>query len=101
MKKSNANKNPLESRCEDIAQLLKMVAHPSRLLILCCLMEGDKTVSELEDFCGASQSSVSQYLNKMKSEKIVSATRDGQSIIYSLTHQEVKELLKKMKDVFC
>lgn len=97
MKKSNT----LEKRCEEVAGLLKLVAHPHRLKILCCLVEGDKTVSELEALCGASQSSVSQYLAKMKSEKILSAKREGQSIRYSLTHKEIKKLIEKMKDVFC
>lgn len=97
MKKSNA----LEKRCEEVAGLLKLVAHPHRLKILCCLIDGDKTVSELEEFCGASQSSVSQFLAKMKSEKIVTAMREGQSIRYSLTHQEIRNLIEKMKSVFC
>ena len=93
--------NNLEKRCEEVAGLLKLVAHPHRLKILCCLVDGDKTVSELEEFCGASQSSVSQYLAKMKSEKILSAVREGQSIRYSLSHKEVRKLIEKMKVVFC
>lgn len=97
MKKSNA----LEKRCEEVAGLLKLVAHPHRLKILCCLVDGDKTVSELEELCGASQSSVSQYLAKMKSEKILSAVREGQSIRYRLSHEEVKKLIEKMKVIFC
>jgi ArsR family transcriptional regulator, virulence genes transcriptional regulator len=96
MKKSNI----LEKRCEEVADLLKLVAHPNRLKILCCLIDGDKSVSELEEFCGASQSSVSQYLAKMKSEKILSAKRDGKSIRYSLTNKEIKKLIEKMKDIF-
>ena len=48
----------------------------------------------------ASQSSVSQYLAKMKSEKILSAKRDGKSIRYSLTNKEIKKLIEKMKDIF-
>lgn len=90
-----------DKKCNEVAHLLKLVAHPNKLLILCCLIDGDKTVGELEDFCGASQSSVSQYLAKMKSEGIVSSNREGQAIRYSLTHKEVKKLLEKMKDVFC
>lgn len=97
MKKSKA----LEKRCEEVAGLLKLIAHPHRLKILCCLSEGDKTVSELEEICGASQSSVSQYLTKMKSERILSAVREGQSIRYSLSHDEVRKLIEKMKVVFC
>lgn len=97
MRKSNA----LEKRCEEVAGLLKLVAHPHRLKILCCLIDGDKTVSELEEFCGASQSSVSQFLAKMKSEKIVTAKREGQSIRYSLIHLEIRNLIEKMKSIFC
>lgn len=85
----------------EVANLLKQIAHPNRLMILCRLVDGAKTVSELEEACGASQSSVSQYLAKMKSEKIVTAERDGQHIRYSLTSKELKELIEKMKDVFC
>ena len=91
----------IEERCNEVAHLLKQVAHPNRLKILCYLIEGDKTVSELEELCGASQSSVSQYLAKMKSEKILSSRRDGQSIIYSLSNKEIRKFIEKMKDVFC
>ncbi len=92
--------SPLEKRCSEVAEMLKLVAHPNRLLILCYLVDGDKTVSELEKACGASQSSVSQYLSKMRSERIVSATRDGQSIRYSLSNKEIRLLIEKMKSVF-
>lgn len=94
-------KDSFEARCDEVARLLKLIAHPNKLRILCCLIDGDKTVSELEEYCGASQSSVSQYLVRMKSEKILTSKREGQTIRYSLSNLKIKKLLKKMQSVFC
>ncbi|MCM2354434.1 MAG: metalloregulator ArsR/SmtB family transcription factor [Pseudobdellovibrio sp.] len=99
MKKTSA-KN-LASQCETVASLLKAIAHPQRLKILCCLVENEATVSSLEAYCGASQSSVSQYLAKMKSEGLLATRREGQSIYYKIDSTELLKLMKSMQKIFC
>lgn len=99
MKMTSAEK--LASQCETVAGLLKAIAHPQRLKILCCLVEDEAMVSQLEAYCGASQSSVSQYLAKMKSEGLLSARREGQSIYYKIDNSELLKLMKSMQKIFC
>lgn len=88
-------------QCETVANLLKAIAHPQRLKILCCLIEKEASVSELEEYCGASQSSVSQYLAKMKAEGLLTSRRAGQSIIYLIDSPELLKLMKSMQKIFC
>lgn len=88
-------------QCETVASLLKAIAHPQRLKILCCLIEKEANVSELEKYCGASQSSVSQYLAKMKSEGLLAFRREGQNLIYFIDSPELLKLMKSMQKIFC
>lgn len=60
--------NQLELKAERVAEVLKLIGHPKRLLILCQLAVDPKTVGELEKACAISQSQLSQFLSKMKSE---------------------------------
>ena len=97
--KTSADK--LAAQCESVSSLLKAIAHPQRLQILCCLAEGEKTVSELEAYCGASQSSVSQYLSRMKNEGLLSSRREGQKIFYKIESEDLSKLMKAMQRIFC
>ena len=60
--------NELEQKASEVAEILKLLAHPKRLLILCKLSEGEVSVSDLEKFCNISQSQLSQFLAKMRQE---------------------------------
>ena len=88
-------------QCESVSSLLKAIAHPQRLKILCLLIEGPCTVTELEEYCGASQSSVSQYLGKMKLEGLLTARREGKQIYYSIDNEDLVKLMKAMQKIFC
>lgn len=91
----------LSGQCDTVARLLKAIAHAQRLKILCCLVEGEASVSQLEAYCGASQSSVSQYLAKMKSEGLLETRREGQSIYYRIDSPELHKLMKSLHRIFC
>ncbi len=80
---------------------LKALAHESRLLILCILAEGEKSVSELEDFLLLRQSTVSQQLARLRLDGFVSTRRDGKAIYYSLANEDVRTILTAVYDVFC
>ena len=92
---------PTPSQCEAVSALLKNLAHPQRLMILCQLCEGGRTVGQLEEVSGASQSQVSQFLARMKSEDLVEARREGQSVEYSIKDPRVKKLIAAMHRIFC
>lgn len=91
----------LASQCENVSSMLRAIAHPQRLKILCLLSEEEKTVSDLENYCGASQSSVSQYLNKMRLEGLLTSRREARKIYYKIDSPELLKLMKSLQKIFC
>lgn len=91
----------LRRQSEEVAALLKQLAHPQRLLILCAIAQGEKSVSEIERLCGASQSAVSQFLKGMRLEGLVKARRDGKQVYYKIVDKRVLDLIKSFYRVFC
>ena len=88
-------------QCDEVAHLLKLLAHPQRLQVLCHLSMGEKTVSDLEELCVASQSQLSQFLQRMKAEGLVSSCRDGKFVRYSIQDPRVLKLMRSLHNVFC
>ncbi len=92
----------LEGKAAEAADLLKLLANESRLLILCRLaLNGEMSVSSLTDASGLSQSALSQHLAKMREEGLVATRRDGQSIFYRIADANAAKLLKALKGIFC
>ena len=87
--------------CEPVSQILKAIAHPARLKILCCLMEGEKSVMELTEFCEASQSATSQFLARMKDEGLLVSRREHQFVYYGFADAKLARLLKAIKEIYC
>ena len=81
--------------------LLKAMANEWRLMILCQLSEGEKTVSELQRILGLSQSALSQHLAILRRERIVQARKHAQSVSYSLAGDEATKVMETLHDVFC
>lgn len=81
--------------------LLKAMANPSRLMILCQLVDGEKSVGELVETVGASQSGLSQHLAILRRENVVMTRRMGQSILYSLASPEAAAIMRTLYAVFC
>lgn len=84
-----------------VTDLLKAMANPSRLMILCQLAEGEKSVGEMERVVGLSQSGLSQHLAVLRRKRIVATRREAQSIYYSLASKEVEEIMAALYRVFC
>jgi DNA-binding transcriptional ArsR family regulator len=84
-----------------VTDLLKAMANPSRLMILCQLAEGEKSVGEMERVVGLSQSGLSQHLAVLRRKRIVATRREAQSIFYSLASKEVEEIMASLYRVFC
>ena len=80
---------------------LKALAHESRLIILCVLAEGEKSVSELEDLLALRQPTVSQQLARLRADGLVSTRRDGKAIYYNLASDEARVVIGAIYDVFC
>jgi len=83
------------------ADFLKALAHEGRLLILCHLASGEKSVTELEDLLKYRQAAVSQQLARLRMEDLVTYRRDGKAIYYSLNSKKSQRVLALIYDMFC
>ena len=84
-----------------VSELLKALSHETRLLILCLLSEGEKSVSELETILGLPQAAVSQQLARLRFDKLVSTRRDGRMIHYRIDNDEAGAVIAALYDIFC
>lgn len=82
------------------SEFFKALAHPMRIRILELLCEGDKNVNELQAILGSEGSAVSQQLAVLRNKNVVSGTKDGTSVIYSLRDPLIKDLLQVAKQIF-
>lgn len=80
---------------------LKSISHEGRLMILCHLASGEKSVTELERLLSARQSAVSQQLTRLRLEGLVTPRRDGKTIYYSLADDRAVKILETVYDLFC
>ncbi len=83
------------------AAYLKTLAHEGRLMILCHLGSGEKSVGELEDLLAIRQAAVSQMLARLRDEGLVSTRRDGKTIFYSLADDSTYEVISLLYRLFC
>jgi DNA-binding transcriptional ArsR family regulator len=83
------------------SDFLKALAHESRLMMLCILAEGEKSVSELEDHLGLRQPTVSQQLARLRADGLVTTRRDGKTIYYSVASDDARSIVGAIYDVFC
>ncbi len=83
------------------AAFLKALAHEGRLLILCYLSSGEKSVTELEQLLGSRQAAVSQQLARLRIEGLVTCRREGKTILYALGDARAARTVGLMYDLFC
>ena len=86
---------------QEASNFLKAISHEGRLMILCHLASGEKTVTELVELLSARQSAVSQQLSRLRLEGIVKPRRDGKVIYYSLTDHRSTQIMEVVYDLFC
>jgi DNA-binding transcriptional ArsR family regulator len=89
------------AQAQAAACFLKALAHEGRLMILCHLSSGEKSVTELEHLLQSRQAAVSQQLARLRLEGIVSCRRDGKAIYYALHDQKAARLIGLVYDMFC
>ena len=83
------------------SNFLKAISHEGRLMILCHLSTGEKSVTELEELLSARQAAVSQQLSRLRSEGLVAPRREGKAIYYRLTDRRAIQILEVVYDLFC
>jgi DNA-binding transcriptional ArsR family regulator len=80
---------------------LKLLAHDGRLEIMCLLLDGDRTVGEIAEAMGTTQSFVSQQLMRLRAEGLVIASREGRNIRYRLGRSEAETVILALREAFC
>jgi DNA-binding transcriptional ArsR family regulator len=85
----------------EATSVLRVLANADRLLLLCQLSQGEKSVGELENLLGISQPTLSQQLGVLRSEGLVDTRREGKYIYYSLTDAKALALLACLYELYC
>ena len=98
---TSADLDRMVEKAREASDFLKALSHESRLLILCTLCEGEKSVTELEQFLGERQSTVSQQLARLRLDGLVTTRREGKVIYYSVANEDVRSILTAVYNVFC
>ena len=88
-------------KAKSASNFLKAISHEGRLMILCHLISGEKSVTQLEELISARQAAVSQQLSRLRLEGLVVPRRDGKTIYYRLADHKPKRILEVIYDLFC
>ncbi|WP_417211043.1 metalloregulator ArsR/SmtB family transcription factor [Antarctobacter sp.] len=91
----------MQTNAQHAAAFLKTLAHEGRLMILCHLGSGEKSVGELEELLSIRQAAVSQMLARLREEGLVQTRRDGKTIYYSLADDNTSRVIGLLYDIFC
>jgi DNA-binding transcriptional ArsR family regulator len=91
----------MTAQAEVAADLLKAVANPQRLRILCLLIEGELTVSQLNDRIPLSQSALSQHLALLRMKSLVNTRKQAQTVFYSVADGPIHQIIQTLHDIYC
>jgi DNA-binding transcriptional ArsR family regulator len=91
----------LRDNAAQAARLLRALSNENRLMLLCLLFEGEKTVGELNESLPLSQSALSQHLAVLREEGMVSTRRAGQSIYYGLASPPAQRVIETLHAIYC
>lgn len=91
----------LQLRANEATSLLSAMCNEKRLMILCQLIETERTVNELVELVGAAQPTVSQHLGLLRREGLIAARNDGRTRFYTLAGDEAREILGTLQSLYC
>lgn len=91
----------MRTHAADAAGLMKALGNESRLMILCLLAEGERSVGELDAIMPLSQSALSQHLARLRTQGMVETRRESQTIFYSLARGPAERIIHLLHDIFC
>src|SRR3569832_2509016 len=95
------NSEIMERAADQASELLKALSNRHRLLIICQLIDGERSVGELAEFLSLRDSTVSQHLALLRKDGLVSARRDALTIFYSIASDPAREVLAALYRVYC
>lgn len=91
----------MKERATEVAELLKTMAHPERLMVLCQLVDGEVSAGQLQESSTLSQSAFSQHLSVLRKNNIVKIRKESQSVFYSLSDKRIEALISSFYTIFC
>ncbi len=91
----------MQAAADRASALMKTLGHTGRLMILCNLAEGERSVGDLAGELQISQSSLSQHLARMRSEGLVTTRRESQTVFYNISQGEVNRVIQSLYEIFC
>ena len=91
----------MASAAQKASELMKTLGHKDRLMVLCHLSSGEKSVGELASLLDIPQSPLSQHLARMRKEDLVSTRRDAQTIYYSIASTDAARIVGLMHELYC
>ncbi len=86
---------------EKAADLMRSLSHPQRLLVLCALVDGERSVAELRQALAIEQVPMSQQLMRLRADGLVEARREGTTVHYSIVRPEILTVVQALHDAFC
>lgn len=91
----------LDAHAQEASQLLKSLANPNRLMIVCTLVEGERSVAELENELGIHQPTLSQQLTALREAGLVQTRRESRHVYYCLTNDKAAQVIEALYRIFC
>jgi len=91
----------MNTAADRVCEIMTLLSNRSRLMILCLLTEGEKSVGQLAEAIGARDTAVSQQLAVLRRERIVKARRHGQTMFYRIVSEDVGDLLDFLYATYC
>ena len=91
----------MAEKCHEVSELLKHLAHPGRLMLLCLMKDDEYTVTQLSKKSGMSTSAVSQSLGKMYNARLVTKQKSGVETFYTICNSKVLKMMHSMEEIFC
>jgi len=91
----------MQTAADEASDLLKALSSRHRLLILCQIIDGERSVGQLAEFLGLRASTVSQHLAVLRRDRIVAARREGQTIWYRIESEPARQVITVLYDAYC
>ncbi len=102
MKQSEiSNIEEMQLRAKDVSDLLKIMAHPERLMVLCQLTRGEVGAGQLQQGSSLSQSAFSQHLSVLRKHGLVVVRKESQLVYYSLADERSAQIIESLERIFC
>lgn len=91
----------MQAAAAQASELMRAIGNDSRLMILCHLAQGEKTVGELQALIGLTQSALSQHLARLRRSNLVATRRQAQTIHYRIASSQASRVIEALYDIYC